>query len=147
MKEVKVITSIQIARPIEIVSNFASNPDNATAWYKNIKLVKWISSKPLRMDSQVAFEANFLGKKLSYTYQIIELELPYKMVMTTSQGPFPMTTTYFWEQIDANQTKMTLINEGVPQGFSKLVSPFMAKAMQKANVNDLMQLKSILEKK
>ncbi len=64
--------------------------------------------------------------------------------MHTSEGPFPMETTYIWK--DANGgTKMSLRNRGEPTGFSKLAAPVIAAAMRRANRKDLRRLKSILE--
>jgi hypothetical protein len=40
---------------------------------------------------------------------------------------------------------MTLRNRGMPTGFSRLVSPFMALAMRRANRQDLALLKRQLE--
>jgi hypothetical protein len=79
-------------------------------------------------------------------YEIIELIPNEKLVMKTADGPFPMQTTYTWEKIDEETTKMTLRNAGRPSGFSKLLAPFVAKAMRKANQKDLKLIKAILEK-
>jgi hypothetical protein len=40
---------------------------------------------------------------------------------------------------------MTLRNRGTPTGFSKLIEPFMAQAVRRANRKDLAKLKSVLE--
>ena len=37
----------------------------------------------------------------------------------TSDGPFPMETTYTWED-DADGTRMTLRNRGEPAGFARV---------------------------
>ena len=142
---VNILTEIIIDVPIEKVAVYTSNPDNAPEWYDNIKSAVWESAPPLTLGSRIAFVAHFLGRKLSYTYEISELDLPTKLVMKTAQGPFPMETTYTWEKLSEVQTKMTLRNNGIPSGFSKLFAPLMGKMMRKANNKDLLKLKSILE--
>jgi len=141
---VDVLAQIEIARPREEVAAFAADPDNATAWYENIELVEWKTAPPLRVGSQVAFTARFLGRRLAYTYEIRELVAGERLVMSTADGPFPMETTYTWAD-SGRSTQMTLRNRGEPAGFSKLASPVMAAAMRRANQKDLERLKRILE--
>lgn len=147
MRSVDVSTDIVINRPVEVVAGFAADPDNATRWYVNIKSVTWKTPKPLSIGSQVEFTAGFLGKKMVYTYEITEFTPNSKLVMRTASGPFPMETTYLWERMPGNETRMTLRNRGTPSGFSRWVIPIMEFAMKKANRNDLKRLKAQLEKK
>ena len=147
MSQVDVLTEVQINRSVEEVSRFASDPDNATKWYKNIKSVEWKTEKPLREGSRLEFRAEFLGKKLIYTYEVVEYVSNTKFVMRTASGPFPMETTYYWERISENETRMKLRNRGTPSGFSRLFAPFMAMTIRKANEKDLQRLKKIIEKK
>lgn len=142
---VDVLTEIEIKSPVEKVSEYAANPDNAPEWYVNIDSAEWLTEKPLNLGSKIAFKAKFLGRELAYIYEIIEFVPEMKLVMQTSEGPFPMMTTYTWKAIDSNTTLMTLRNQGEPAGFSKLVSPFMASMMKKANMKDLRKLKEIME--
>ncbi|MEP6648164.1 MAG: SRPBCC family protein [Saprospiraceae bacterium] len=142
---VEVITSIEILRPQDEVSQFVSDPDNAPKWYVNIKSAIWKTPKPLKIGSQIEFEAHFMGKKLVYTYEVIEKSSA-RFVMQTSQGPFPMQTIYEWQALGQRKTKMILTNKGNPSGFSKILAPFMTGMMRKANQKDLLKLKQLLER-
>ena len=141
---VDVVTEIEIARPRDVVAAYACDPDNATAWYANIETVQWRSPRPLRPGSQLAFVAHFLGRRLEYTYAVREHVPGERFAMSTAEGPFPMETTYTWEDAPGG-TRMTLRNRGEPAGFAKLAAPMMARAMTRANRADLRRLKEILE--
>lgn len=116
---VDVETRIEIDRPRDRVAAYASNPANATDWYQNIKSVEWPA----------------------YTYEVRELAPGERLVMSTSDGPFPMQTTYTWEDAGAGRIRMTLRNRGRPAGFSKLTVPLMSTAIRRANRKDLDRLK------
>jgi len=142
---VDVSCEIEIARPRDRVAAYAGDPTNATEWYENIKAARWETPPPLAVGSRLAFEARFLGRRLSYTYEIRELAPGERLVMSTAQGPFPMETTYAWTDARTGGTRMTLRNRGEPAGFAKVAAPVMAAAMRRAMRNDLRRLKAILE--
>src|SRR5688572_29906389 len=124
MSTVDVSTEIVIHIPLQKVAAFASDPDNAPLWYVNIRSVVWKTPPPLQIGSEIAFKAQFLGRRLSYIYKIEEWVTGEKLVMRTSDGPFPMETTYIWQAIDDKTTCMKLRNQGSPTGFSRLLAPF-----------------------
>ena len=136
---------IEIARPREEVAAYACDPDRATAWYENIKSAEWKTPKPLRVGSRFAFTAEFLGRRLAYTYEVRELVPAERFVMSTAEGPFPMATTYTWEDLPGGGTRMTLRNQGEPTGFAKVAAPVMARAVLRANRKDLRRLKQLME--
>jgi uncharacterized membrane protein len=143
---VDVETRIEIDRPREQVAAFASDPDNATAWYENIESVEWRTGPPLAVGSRIAFVARFLGRRLAYTYEVRELVPGERLVMSTADGLFPMETTYTWEDNGRGGTSMALRNRGEPAGFSRMAGPLLAGAMRRANRKDLERLKEILER-
>jgi hypothetical protein len=142
---VDVMTEIVIERSRADVARFASDPGNATAWYRNIESVTWVTAPPLRAGSRVTFTARFVGRRLTYTYELRELEPGERVVMSTDDGPFPMETTYTWRDAGDGRTHMTLRNRGEPRGFAGIAAPVLAAAMRRAMTNDLKRLKARLE--
>ena len=142
---VDVVTEVVIDRAPELVAAYAVDPSNAPEWYVNIRAVELATPPPLRAGSKMAFVAHFLGRRLAYTYEVVELVPGARLVMRTAEGPFPMETTYSFEPAGDGKTRMTLRNRGEPSGFSKLAAPLMAAAMRRANQKDLEKLKALLE--
>jgi uncharacterized protein YndB with AHSA1/START domain len=143
---VDVKTEIEIARPRREVAAYASDPDNATTWYENIETVEWRSTRPATVGSTIAFVAEFMGRRLVYTYRVTEIVPDERFVMATAEGPFPMETTYTWTDTAKGGTRMTLRNRGEPSGLARIAAPMVAIAMRRANRRDLARLKTILER-
>src|SRR5918999_1562790 len=126
--EIDVVSEIDVARPRPEVAAYAGDPGNATEWYENIKSVEWRTPPPLAVGSRLAFVAAFLGRRLEYTYEVRAHAPGERFVMSTAEGPFPMETTYTFEDAGEGATRMTLRNRGEPAGFAKVAAPVMARA-------------------
>jgi len=144
-RDVDVLTETVIRRPREQVAAYAGDPTNAPEWYVNISSVEWETPPPVDVGSRMAFVASFLGRRLAYPYEVVELVPGERLVMRTADGPFPMETTYTWDALDDGATRMTLRNRGRPSGFSAWAGPVMAGAMRRANGKDLARLRALLE--
>ena len=144
--QVDVVSSVVINRPVADVFRFAADPDNAPLWYTNITSVDWKTPRPAQIGSRIDFVAHFLGRRLAYTYELVELVPDLRLTMRTPGPPFPMETTYTWEDEDG-ATRMTLRNRGGPGGFAKWFAPVMTLMIGRANRADLALLKRRLEEK
>ena len=142
--DVDVESATVIARPRAEVAAYAADPDHVTQWYANISSVEWQTPRPLAVGSRLDFVAQFLGRRLAYTYEVVELVPGRRLVMRTADGPFPMETTYTWDQA-GDGTRMTLRNRGNPSGFSRVAAPVLEAAMRRATTRDLARLKQLLE--
>ena len=142
---IDVTTAIVIDQPVDVVAAYAADPDKAPDWYVNIQTVEWQTPHPLRVGSRIAFVARFVGRRMAYTYEVVDWVPGVRLTMRTAEGPFPMETTYTWEPAEAGGTRMTLRNRGTPVGLGRLTAPFMAFAVRLATRKDLAQLKQILE--
>jgi uncharacterized protein YndB with AHSA1/START domain len=143
---VDVQTETVIDRPRSEVAAYMSDPSNATEWYRNIRSVRWETPPPVGAGSRMRFQARFLGRDLTYTYEVRELIPGERLVMGTAQGPFPMETTYTFEDDPAGGTRVGLRNRGEPAGFGKVMGPIMARAIRRETTRDLARLKEVLER-
>ena len=143
-RHVDVCVETRIRRPAAEVAAYAGDPGHAPRWYANIKQVDWRTPAPVAVGSRMDFVATFLGRRLSYTYEVTELVPGERLVMETAQGPFPMRTTYTWTPDDGG-TVMALRNDGRPAGFSRALAPVLEIAMRRAMTKDLAALRRILE--
>jgi uncharacterized protein YndB with AHSA1/START domain len=146
MSDVDVLTEAVIPLPVAEVAGYAADPANAPRWYANIAAVEWETAPPVEVGSRVAFVARFLGRRISYTYEVVEYEPRQRLVMRTAQGPFPMETTYTWAPVEGG-TRMTLRNRGTPAGFGALAAPVIAAAVRRANQKDLRALADVLARR
>src|SRR5688500_5580399 len=117
---VDVSTEIVIRQPQAKVAAYAATPSNAPSWYVNIRSVDWNTGPVVGTAARAACVAEFLGRTLAYTYEIVDYRLGDLLVMRTAEGPFPMETSYAWAATPEGHTRMTLRNRGTPAGFSKL---------------------------
>lgn len=143
--DVDVLTEVVIDHPCASVAAYAGDPSNASSWYANIESVDWRTPPPVQIGSRMDFVAHFLGRRLAYTYEVVDLVPGERLVMRTAQSLFPMETTYTWQPLANGLTRMTLRNRGEPAGFGRMAAPVMAAAMRRANRKDLTNLKRLLE--
>jgi uncharacterized membrane protein len=144
--KVDVTTETLIDRARSEVAAFAGDPTNAPEWYANIQSVEWKSPAPVGLGSRMVFVARFLGRKLEYTYEVVDFAPGERLVMRTAEGPFAMETTYTWADAGEGKTRMSLRNRGEPTGFAAIAAPVMSAAMRRANQKDLERLKELLER-
>lgn len=143
---VDVSTDIVIDRPRAEVAAFAAEPTNAPQWYENIQEATWVGPPGLAVGARCHFVATFLGRRMVYTYEIRAWAPGERLVMHVADGPFPMQTTYTFEDAGDGATRMTLRNQGQPTGFSRWAKGLIVPAMRKANDKDLAALKRLLER-
>lgn len=134
-----------IDRPRDEVAAYTGEPTNAPKWYTNIDSVVWNTEPPMRIGSRMTFVARFLGRRLEYTYEVAEYVPGERLVMRTTQGPFPMETTYTWTDAGSGKTRMALRNRGGPSGFAGIAAPVMAASVRRSTSKDLAGLKKLLE--
>ena len=104
-----------------------------------------LTDGPVAVGSRMRFVATFLGRTIDYTYEVVELVPGERLTMTTASGPFPMLTTYDFEDLGTGSTRMSLRNHGSPSGFGAVAALVVRVAMPRAMTKDLRALTRLLE--
>lgn len=133
-----------IRRPRSAVADYAMDWLNDPTWIRAISEVRLVTDGPFGVGSQVERVATFLGRRLEYVNEVVELEPGRRLVMQSVKAPFPMRVTYELEDAGGG-TRARIHAEGDAGGFYKLAGPLLSRAVRRGIAGDLAQLKAILE--
>jgi uncharacterized protein YndB with AHSA1/START domain len=134
-----------IDRPRAEVAGYCCDPENVTTWYGNVTAVQWETAGPMAIGSRLRFTSDFLGRRLQYTYEVLELVPAERLIMRSNESPFQMETAYTFQDTADAATWMTVRNRGEPTAYTGLAPAILATAIRRATSNDLARLKRILE--
>ena len=115
--DVDVEVGITIQRPADVVSAYASDPENARREMTTSLRSNGRASHPWRSARRSVTARSWVGHSPTPTSD--EYVPGERLTMRNTKGPFPMETTYRWSSIDTQSTRMTLRNHGQPAGFAK----------------------------
>ena len=135
-----VTAEIQVERPRDEVARFAMDWRNDTEWIGALNEVALVSEEPL----QVRRVAGFLGKRIEYVNEVVELEPGRRLAMRSVKAPFPMTVVYEFEDA-GDGTLMRIRAGGDATGFYRVAGPLLSRAVKRGIEGDLARLKRKLE--
>ncbi len=133
-----------IARPRDEVARYVVDWRNDPAWIGGIKESRLLTGEPFGVGSHVARVATFLGKRIEYVNEIVELEPQSRLFMRSVTGPFPMRITYAFADADGG-TCVTVRVEGDASGFYRFAGPALSMMVKRSVSGDLARLKRLLE--
>jgi uncharacterized membrane protein len=142
---IDVTVQATINRPREEVARYATRPENEPVWISGIQSSQLLTDPPVRVGTQVARVAAFLGRRIDYVLRVIEHDPARVIAMETVRGPFPMKVTYHFADAPGG-TLAQLRVEGEAGTFYRIAGPLMSGAVRRSLSKDLANLKTILER-
>jgi uncharacterized protein YndB with AHSA1/START domain len=133
-----------IARRREDVAAFAMEAENDTRWIGGISSARRLTQGPTAVGTRVERVAHFLGRRVEYEMEVVELVPGKRIVMRSSRSPFPMRVTYSFEERDAATVARVRV-EGGPEGFYRIAGGLMAPAVKRNIQADVKRLKELME--
>lgn len=141
---IKIETSVQINRPIEEVFAYVANIKNLPLWAGPVTEARQISEGPIGVGTMQTQSAQFLGRKMESTQEVIEYVLNKTLSTKSTSGPLPLEIHYAFEPA-GNGTKIEIEANLDAGGFFKLAEPIAGRMLQRQTASDAETLKELLE--
>jgi len=141
---VDVTVEREIARERPAVAGFVMDPANDTRWIKVLDSVRTLGDGPVGPGTRVERIASFLGRRIEYVNEIVELVPGERLVMRSVKAPFPMEVRYELDEA-GDGTRMRIRATGDASGFYRVAGPLLGAAVRRGIERDLDELKKVLE--
>ena len=129
---IDVTAEVTIDRDPQEIWDFMTDPAHEPEWIGGLKTARLVGEPPLTQGSRVERVASFLGKRIEYVNEVVELDPPRLLEMHSVVAPFPMQITY---TLDGNT-----VRNHVRGGGMRLMAPFVRRNIQR----DLERLRDLL---
>jgi hypothetical protein len=141
---VDVAATAIIDRPREEVAAYLRDPANDTSWIGGLRSARLLTPGPVAVGSQVERVASFLGRRVEYVNEIVELTGD-RLVMRSVRSPFPMRVTYGHRQAGVGATEVSVRVEGDAGRYYAPAAPLLGVAVRRSIGRDVRNLKRVLE--
>ena len=136
--------TVEIARPVEEVFAFLSEPDNLPRWQVSLLDVRPHRRGPLRCGLEVTERRRFLGREMETTWRCTEHRPCRRSVIESDEGPVPFRGTFALEPAGGRATRFTWTVEA--RGIAaRLAGPLAARMTLDELAGNTLRLKHLLE--
>ena len=141
MKPVEV--SVDIDRPASEVFDYLNEVSNSPKWLKSAVSCMWTTDPPVRVESRYEQVAQFMGKEMCTSYDVVAYEPGRLITVKSGEGSsFSLTMTRQVDPIDDDKCRLVATVE-IESG---QMTPAPMRAMMARNMKrDYRSLKRLLE--
>jgi uncharacterized protein YndB with AHSA1/START domain len=138
---IDVTAETRIDRDPHSVWEYMTDPTHEPEWIGGLREARLVGDPPLATGSRVERVAGFLGRRIDYLNEVVELDPPRRLDMRSVKAPFPMRITYTLEAGAGGTTVRNRVRGGTGILYS-LMAPVVRRNIQR----DLDRLRDILER-
>lgn len=138
-------TQIEIARPVKEVYAVISNPEKATEWITGLKKIEAISGTPGQVGAESKYTFEERGKEVVFYEKMLEVqpESHFSFHLTSDAVDMESKTVL---KSNGDRTIVQMHNKVNGNNLmTKLALPLMKGVMKKRQMQDLQQLKHLVE--
>lgn len=128
----------------DVVADFSRNPE----WQQGMRSCTWLTERPVEVGSRYQQEAVFLGRPITTTFEVVELERHDdgggRITIDSRESTFPLTITRQVIGLPTG-TRVTADVAGRPSGVMGLLGPLMARLVKRSVDGDYARLRALME--
>jgi hypothetical protein len=134
---IDITAEVHVRRDPAAVADYMTDPAHDTEWIGGLREARLLGEPPLAVGSRVRRVASFLGRRIEYVNEIVELDEAH-LDMRSVVAPFPMRITYSFEPSDGGTT----VRNHVRGGGARILAPLVRRNVRR----DLARLRDALER-
>ncbi len=136
--------SVDIARPVERVFAYTSDPENDPAWAGAKSQVRRLSAGPTVVGSRHRERVSFMGRRIDHSVEVVDLQPNASITWRDDDGPAPGTIVYGYRAV-GDGTCFTLRLDVELGGALALAEPLVRRTADQQVQADLAALRRVLE--
>ncbi len=140
-----ITTTARIERPAEVVFDVVADMENNPRWQRGQQRCVWTSEPPLRIGSTYDQTARFLGREITSSFEVAELEPGRRIRIVTTGGSMPIDVTRIVEPVSDEACDVTAIVRGQPPRLLRLLGPVLDRLVLRSVRADYERLRELLE--
>lgn len=137
--------STLIDRPVKDVFAFAADPNNMSKWNSAVVSLQPITPGMVGVGAKFTSVGEMMGRRIEGEMQVTTYEPDSKCGFQVNAGPMQVNLTLMFKTVGTG-TKVNLNAQGNPGGIFKLAEGMLAGRVKSMMEENLVRLKSALEK-
>jgi carbon monoxide dehydrogenase subunit G len=139
-----VTATIDISRPPDAVAAYVFEPSHDPTWIGGVRAVEMVSPPPMQVGSRVRRTGAFMGRRIEWLMEVVDLVPGRRLAMHAIQSPFPMDVAYELEPAPSG-TRASIRVQGEPGGSYRLAGPLLGPMVRRSISSDARRLKQAIE--
>lgn len=141
----EVASNLEIDRPADEVFAYIVDAENNPTWQRGMRSCRWVTEPPIEKGSVYEQEAVFLGKTITSTFVVVDLQPGRSITIQTVESTFPIRVTRSVEPMDDGRSRVSARVQGEPSSVFKVFTPLLRWMVQRSVRSDYRRLRSLLE--
>ena len=141
---IQINSNVQIYRPIQLVFNFVSTPENDFQWQYGTLVSARLATSKAELGACFQSTSLFMGHRVLSTFEVIRYEPNSQYDFKSLSGPLQSITSYTFD-IAKSGTQVQLVMQAKLVELMELSENVLEKKMKRQLKENLAMLKQILE--